>query len=151
MKNRVLLLLTLVCISARADHEQPPVALPPTLTCVEAFLVFGSADRSPSKLVITQLNEIANDEESGPYSEDTVNSNYGRVIQKSDDDKVLVSFSDGDQVEVLTFKKEDMSRLERGSVKSIRGLYEVGYWWSDGDHTEVLKVIECRQPVDGAL
>lgn len=119
--------------------EQDPVKLPESLTCKEVFNVFGTEKLSNSSIVFGELNA---EEASRLVGSDEA---WGEVSQAKDDDLVEINFGDGEQIDSVTFKKEEVAALVKGDVKSIRGLAKAGFWWADGDHIDSLKVLECSK------
>lgn len=119
--------------------EQDPVQLPESLTCKEVLNVFGSEKLSASPIVFGELNA---EEASRLLGDDEA---WGQVSQAKDDDLVEINFGDGEQIDSVTFKKEEVAALVKGESKTIRGLAKVGFWWADGDHIDSLKVLECSK------
>jgi hypothetical protein len=116
-------------------ETQGPATLPNNLKCKEILNVIGNDNLGT--IILRNLN-------SQPEGRGT-NMPSGTVRQSQDNDQVVIDFTDGDQTESLTFKKEEMTDLTAGNRKSIRGLHAVGFWWADGDHTSDLAVVECEE------
>ncbi|MCX5787607.1 MAG: hypothetical protein NTX64_03720 [Elusimicrobia bacterium] len=67
----------------------------------------------------------------------------GTVWKDRSAQEFLLCFDDGDQMDAVVFRKEDLAALQQGAARSIPARKIGGYWWADGDHF-TLTTITCR-------
>ena len=61
------------------------------------------------------------------------------------DDKITFNYGDGgDQYLNYTFVSSDLAALAKGEAKSIRGILEDGFDWTNGYNVRAQIIIECR-------
>lgn len=112
--------------------------LPDRLSCSALSCVYGDAAFcNVEELLGFSLSQIRSGR---PQWE---GDSAGRL--STEDDKVLLDFSDGDQVSKLTFRKEDALDLSLGKKATLPGTYEDGYYWADGYHTRALFALSCTR------
>jgi hypothetical protein len=134
-----LALLGIVALGSTAYAEQGRASLPESLNCQEVICVYGSFCKGSDGLQSLKLSAMRTGQ---PSLETGDISTVGAVASSNDKDEVVLDFSDGDQTETITFNKNELSAMSTESV--VRGLHRTGYWWADGDHTNALTVIECK-------
>lgn len=122
MKKFMILLALVAPVSQVFADVQKAVDIPAKMECAETLNIFGSSSLESFTLDLSEKE---------------------RVIQKEDDDLFVVDFSDGDQITKYTFQRSEVERLNGHEIKSITGTAWYGFWYSDGDHVNGHKVIEC--------
>ncbi len=113
-------------------------SIPDTLACYGERNIFGSSTSVvPSAYKNIQLINL--------NKEPTWDEASGRIVIEPHDDKIKIDFTDGDQYSAFIFRAEDLQALSKDKLKSIIGMYEDGYDWSDGYHTRIAIVVQCRK------
>jgi hypothetical protein len=113
------------------------MTFPEQLKCLEILHVHGKAPAQKlQRLVIDNIN-------SGQLMSEQTISSSGWINSQRSSDQIKLHFSNGDKIEKLVFLKEDLVKLSRKSVTSIRGLHQIGRWSPEGDQTDSLTVVKC--------
>jgi hypothetical protein len=72
----------------------------------------------------------------------------GVIRLDNDNNKTVLDFGvaagGGDQYSEFTFRNDDIQRFTSGDVKTLRGLYEDGFDWTNGYNTRAQIVVECK-------
>lgn len=142
-KLSVAVALVLGLSSSAFAVEQAAVKLPDTLTCEPILCVFGGEqcgwEVGTKPFTIAEINSNP-----GPLLKGiTLNGDRGRIFQNNTDDLVTLDFSDGDQLAEYVFKKEEVALLANDTAPSIRGLFRMGCDWMDGNHVDIMTVVQC--------
>ena len=73
----------------------------------------------------------------------TADGRPGVVWKNVSGQELLFCFDDGDQMDGVVFRRDDLSALQQGAARSIPARKIGGYWWADGDHFTLTTII-CR-------
>ncbi len=61
----------------------------------------------------------------------------------SADGQTKIDFTDGDQVSVFTFDQAEYTALIEGETRTLEGVYEDGFYWSNGYNTRARFTVRC--------
>jgi hypothetical protein len=136
MKHSFKLFLGLL-LSTSVLAETPKTKMPNELRCTTVNCIFGDPSfcKIPSyeHILLTHLNETATWVSDDQKAEGMV------VLQ---DDKIIIDFSESDQISKFTFLEGDMKSIINGGKESISGMLEDGFEW-DHTYTRALFVVNC--------